>query len=133
MFAGAETAAATAVGVDVLANESEVWRMDSAKRILVSVAIVGSTNPGDCAFDVMIGNKLVGTVMNSRGGANLYPNRDDEQYIGKFVNSGAPVQLIVRSVSVGNPIVYYFRFKPWRNIRRRRTYRRRTTKSSRRY
>jgi hypothetical protein len=124
-YQGEESAAARPVGTDILNENAESWRQVQQKRILVSVALVGSTSPGDCKFDINIGEKKVATCMNTRGGANLVPNRDDEQMIGKFVNSGTPVQMIVRTVSVGNAVRYQFRFKPWRT-RRRRTWRRTT-------
>ena len=112
----------------MLADANEPWRLASQKRILVSVAVVGGNAVAEAILDVKIGDKHVATIRNTQGGASKYPNRDDEIMIGRFVPAGSPVQLIVRTVGSVNVLVYQFRFKAWKTIRRRRRfYRRRTS------
>ena len=103
---------AATVGDDILAINNEQWAQSNQRRILTKVWIVGSTNAGDMIVDVAIGDKIVATLYNTQGGANVVGNRDDEVTIGHYVGSGSPVQLIIRDVPATNPIRYCFWFKP---------------------
>ena len=85
---------------------------------------MGSTSPGDTKWDLFIGSKLVATLMNTTGGANIVPVDTDYITIRKYVKDGTPVRLICRDASNGNVIAYKFIFTKF-VVRRRRRNRRR--------
>lgn len=120
-FDGEENAAGSAVGVDLLAQEEESWRVSGKKRSLVGVALVGSAAVGDAMCDVKIGERFVMRIKNSQAGANVIPNRDDMVYVpkGAYVPAGQPVQLVVVDSSGTNPLVYRFVFRKWKTFTRR--------------
>ena len=112
---------ALSVGDDILEVNRDPWRQLNVKRILTHVGIGGSAAAGDTKWRVVIGEKIVAELYNSSATVPL--KNQDLMPVGHYVGSGAPVQLKCLSVSVTNPLIYTFVFKPWKTRRRRRTYR----------
>lgn len=79
-------AAATAVDVDHIRDQP--YRSSPFWRVLRAVAYVGSVNPNDAGVDIWVGMKRVARIYNSRGGANVVPNRDDLMPIGEMIPPG---------------------------------------------
>ncbi len=110
----------TGTGIDMLAG-SELQTVNYWREIQ-SVGFVGSTNPGDVQFDLKSQGKAIGEgLSNTRGGANLIPNRDDAQFINQKVPPGVPLMALMRGASVANPVVLVVKFKNATFKRRRRT------------
>lgn len=128
-FEGEAAAATCSVGADILEETSQPWRISNIPRILVSVSIVGSTAKGDCKFDVIAGQKLVGSLYNSQAGASVVANKDDEKMIGAYVAASTPIQLECVDAADTQIVRFGFRFKRFtrrrfsrRNYRYRRRY-----------
>lgn len=87
------TPAATAVlGYNLLQNRPDV-QMSSRNRTLRGIALTGSAVIGDCAVDVKVADRVVGTFFNS---ALLTPQADrDVMPLSVYVPQGAPVSVIV--------------------------------------
>lgn len=133
VYCGKESAGgAVAVGNDMLSELPQPWAVSASPRLLTAVGITGSTNPGDFKADLVIGEKIVATLYNTTGGANVVPKFDDIKSVGAYCGRSAPVQLIVRDISDTNPIYFELRFKRW-NRRRRTTTRRYGRRYNRRY
>jgi len=86
-------AAATAIlGYNVLQNRPDV-QSASRNRILRGFALTGSAVIGDCAVDVKVADRVVGTFYNS---SLLTPQSDrDVHKMLVHVPAGAPVSVIV--------------------------------------
>ena len=128
LYFGRESSAGTAIGTDMLENEQEPWRAQSYPRILAAVGVTGSTAEGDFIADIVVGERIVATVMNTVGGASQVPNKDtDLMPVGAYVPRNSPVQMIIRDASNSNVVTYVFHFRRWNTRRRRRrtTFRRR--------
>ena len=68
-------AASAAVGVNLA--QGKWWQQSPRHRRVTHVALVGSVNPSDAAIEIMYGQTKVAEFRNTRGGANLNPNKDD--------------------------------------------------------
>lgn len=138
VFQVSKTAATCIVGYNMFQNET--WNNVSYARKIKSFAIVGSTNVGDCAVDLKIGQRIVGTFYNTQGGANVVPEKEDTKFPNAYVKSGDQVQCIVTDAAAANPVIVEIAFDPvkrssfrrWTGARRSYSYRPRTT-SYRRY
>ena len=87
------TAAATAVlGYNVLQNRPDV-QSAGRNRVLRGFALTGSAVVGDCAVDVKVGDRVVGTFYNS-GLLTPQANRD-VMPMSVHVPAGVPLSVIV--------------------------------------
>lgn len=62
-------AVADAAGKDYLTGK--VYAISNRPRHIEAAGFVGGVNPGDSAVDVYSGGNFIGTIYNSRGGANI--------------------------------------------------------------
>jgi len=87
------TAAATAVlGYNLLQNRPDV-QSAGRNRTLRGVALTGSAVIGDCAVDIKVADRVVGTFYNS---ALLTPQANrDVMPMSVHVPAGSPVSVIV--------------------------------------
>lgn len=98
------TAADAVVGFDCFASAD--GRIDNRWRKITHIAVVGSTNPGDFAISLKVGNTtLVENIYNSQGGANVAPNNDDFVAVNEKVKPGVPIKCVVTDAAAGNDVI----------------------------
>jgi len=87
------TAAAVAVlGYNLLQNRPDI-QSAGRDRTLRGFALTGSAVIGDCGVDIKVGDRVVGSFVNS---ALLTPNADRDVFkMSVFVPTGVPVSIIV--------------------------------------
>lgn len=66
-----ETAAATAAGTDLFANN--FFQFDTRARVVSRIGVSGSTASANSAVDLYYGTERIGTFFNSSGGAVAAP------------------------------------------------------------
>jgi len=131
-FTFVESAAASAVGTDMAQNE--FWRMSSVPRIITGFGIVGSTNAGDAAVELLVNGQTYVKQYNTTGGANKVPSVEtDILRVGIPVPAGALIQCKIVDAGVGNVLVGTVQLQPMpmrpafrgrSSFRGRRSYRR---------
>lgn len=62
-------AVADAAGKDYFSGK--VYAISNRARHFEAMGVVGGVNPGDSQVDIFSGGNFVGSIRNSRGGANL--------------------------------------------------------------
>jgi hypothetical protein len=103
-YMASSTAAVAIVGADLF--DGETWSRSPRNRALVSFGMVGSTNPADTGVELRIDETRVGAFFNSRGGANLSPNKDDIFALENlFIPAGAQVRCVVTDAAATNAVI----------------------------
>jgi len=89
-------AVADAAGKDYFAGK--VYAISNRARHFEAAGYVGGVNPNDSAVDVFSGGNFVGTLHNSRGGANLsFQYLTDLKPFDFVAGPGELVQAILRT------------------------------------
>lgn len=104
MIVDQATAANASAGTNLASGKN--YSTSNRLRLLRGWALVGSVNPADTVIDIFIGGVYIGTLRNSRGGANLSPNRDDQQAFDIGVLPNELIEFRVVTAPVTNPIVW---------------------------
>ena len=98
------TAAVAIVGADLF--NGETWARSPRNRVATGFAMVGSTNPGDTGVDLFVDETRIGAFMNTQGGANLVPNRDDMNDLeALFIPAGAQLRCVVNDAAATNAVI----------------------------
>lgn len=110
------TAAEAALGEDMLKDEK--FNRTNYSRWLSSIAVVGSTNIGDCGFELFSGERRIGTFYNTAGGANLIPDDSDRKYPKSIVRASEGLSLICIDAAAGNNVVFELKFDSYKTPKR---------------
>lgn len=98
------TAAVFALGYNMAAGK---WYERSGKfRAITKAALVGSTNPADCAAEIYYGTQLVAKIYNSTGGANKVPVDTDWTSLPvDWINEpNEPIRVVCVDAAAGNDV-----------------------------
>jgi len=104
-----ETAAASAVSTDLMANHRQATR--GFPRGLQAVALTGSAAAGDAGVEIYIGDTYAGRVTNQRTGSEVL-DVVDWMPIGKVVPPGELIQARIVDAGATNVLVFHFITQP---------------------
>ena len=130
-FTVKKTAAVTVVGYNMFTDEN--WKTSGQTRKINTIAIVGSTAVADCEFELKVGEKLLGTFINTKAGAAVAPVFEDFISVNGWAGKGMQISLTCTDAANANDVIVQIkmtnqtrRYSGRRSYnRRRRTYRRR--------
>lgn len=110
--------------IDYNIFQEEKWKTANYKRKITALAIVGSTNIGDFAVEIWVGETRKGQFYNTTGGANVIADKDDYVYPNIFVGANQEIFAKVVDAAAANNVAVTIKIDSVRSGSRRTTYNR---------